>query len=211
MTERIHQLENEKKENYEKIKIVDAITADADAGEEKAIFLIDLVTKCQKWPTVAITLCTVWKFCSPKGYRFCHNHLVKLPSKDTICKYVAKYKGQNELIRQRLEAEIKQFKHPIECVCSLIVDDMAIKEKVNHSRSEDHIFGLGIGTCSTIGKKPRVANKMLCFVIHGLSSKFTIPVGYFFHATLTSKDFYLLTQSLSLGYRLWISSNKISC
>jgi hypothetical protein len=37
---------------------------------------------------------------------------------------------------------------------------------------------------------------MLCFVIHGLSTKFLIPVGYFFHASLVTYDIFSLTMKI---------------
>ncbi|KAJ3651517.1 hypothetical protein Zmor_017552 [Zophobas morio] len=69
---------------------------------------------------------------------------------------------------------------------------MSIKEKMIYSRSEDHIYGLDDVRSKVVGEKPKIANKMLCFVIHGLSTKSTIPAGYYFHASLTTSDFYTL-------------------
>jgi hypothetical protein len=37
---------------------------------------------------------------------------------------------------------------------------------------------------------------MLCFVIHGLSTKYTIPAGYFFHLSLTTNELYSLTKNV---------------
>jgi hypothetical protein len=51
-------------------------------------------------------------------------------------------------------------------------------------------MALARGNLMLLAKKPHVANKMLCFVIHGLSTKFLIPVGYFFHASLATNDFF---------------------
>jgi hypothetical protein len=41
-----------------------------------------------------------------------------------------------------------------------------------------------------------LTNKLLCFVIHDLSTKYTIPVGYFFHKTLSSERFHQITLNI---------------
>jgi hypothetical protein len=81
---------------------------------------------------------------------------------------------------------------------------MAIKEKLEYNRSEDKFYGLpSIPTNNPMGKRPVLANKLLCFVIHGLSTKYTIPVGYFFHKTLSSERFHQITLDiLKLVHRL---------
>jgi hypothetical protein len=77
---------------------------------------------------------TVWRFCSAKGYRFCPNNLIKLPSKSTILRHLRRFNGQNKLIKERMCAELSQFRHPIERTCSLVIDDMSIKEKMHYRR-----------------------------------------------------------------------------
>jgi hypothetical protein len=48
-----------------------------------------------------------------------------------------------------------------------------------------------------------LTNKLLCFVIHSLSTKYTIPVGCFFHKTLSSERFHQITLNiLKLAHRL---------
>lgn len=177
-------------------KIID----DADNSNEKAVFLMDCIQnydrKNPKWSELTVRMCTVWRFCSPKGYVFCRKNLTSLPSKATILRYLGTFNGQNQLIEQRLRAEILQMKHPAQRICSLIIDDMAIKEKMSYSRTEDHIYGLDTCTSSSVGQNPIIANKMLCFVAQGLSSRFTIPAGYFFHASLTTDVFYSLTMKV---------------
>jgi hypothetical protein len=76
------------------------------------------------------------------------------------------------LCQQRLQAEIAQLKVPVERICSLIIDDMSIKEKMHYSRSENHIFGLDNYQSKTINKNPKIANKMLYFVKYGLPTRY---------------------------------------
>ena len=152
--------------------------------------------KNPRWSETSIRLSTVWRYCSPKGYEHCRHNLMKLPSKSTISRYIGKFAGSNQLIRDRLRAEISQLHVPIERLCSLIVDDMSIKERMQYSRAEDCIFGLDNCSSNVVGKKPEIANKMLCFVMHGLSTKYTIPAGYFFHSTMTTDKFLNLTMQV---------------
>jgi hypothetical protein len=37
---------------------------------------------------------------------------------------------------------------------------------------------------------------MLCYLIHGLSTKSTIPAGYFFHGTLSSETYLKITMNI---------------
>jgi hypothetical protein len=129
---------------------------------------------------------------SPKGYEHCRKHLLKLPSKATLSRCMSRCGTSNDLCKQRLLAEMSLFKVPVERLCSLI-NDMSIKEKKFYNKLEDKIYGLDNIKFETIGERPCTANKMLCYVIHGLSTRYTIPAGYFFHSTLTTAQFSTLT------------------
>lgn len=177
------------------------ISEEAEGGNEKAILIIDLVRNFYKkksiWSETTLRMCTMWRFTSPKGYRFCYQNVLKIPSKSTISRYIGKAVGFNDLIKHRLQAETASFKAPVQRVCSLIIDDMAIKEKINYSKAEDYIYGLE--TCiseNEIGNKPKIANKMLCFVLHGLSTRYSIPAGYYFHGSMSAKTLYKLTMDV---------------
>jgi hypothetical protein len=45
----------------------------------------------------------------------------------------------------------------------------------------------------SIGERLRTGNKMICYVIHGLPTRYTIPEGCFFRSTLTTAQFSILT------------------
>jgi hypothetical protein len=161
-----------------------------------ATFLLDQILNYGKaklrFSEITIRNCIVWRISSPKGYEFCRAHLLKLPSRLTLHRYSRIGKNVTSLIKCRLEAEAKSLQ-PIERVCSLVIDDMAIKEKLQYNRAQDRLHGLETTTKKTIGRRPVLANQTLCYVIHGLSTKFTIPAAYFFHRTLKTPDFYQLT------------------
>ena len=70
---------------------------------------------------------------------------------------------------------------------------MSIREKMFYSRSEDRIYGLSNCKNQNVGEHVDQANKMLCFVIHGLSTRYTIPAGYFFHSNLSVETYHSIT------------------
>jgi hypothetical protein len=47
-----------------------------------------------------------------------------------------------------------------------------------------------------VGEILNIANKMLSYVIHGLSTKYTIPGGYFFHGTSSSETYFKITMNI---------------
>lgn len=74
--------------------------------------------------------------------------------------------------------------------CSLIIDDTSIKEKMYYSRTEDKFYGSDTVTESEeISREPTLANKMLCYVIHGMTTKLIIPAANFFHKTLQTTTY----------------------
>jgi hypothetical protein len=176
-----------------------------DARELKplAVFILDQLfnytLKRPKWSEATIRQCIAWRYASPKGYEFARrNGIIRAPSRFTLNRYMGKIqkgKGLSTLIETRLSAEA-DILQPVEKICSLVVDDMAIKEKLEYSRPDDTFYGASNITKEPLGKRPVLANKLLCFVIHGLSTKYTVPVGYFFHKTLPTDRFFEITMEV---------------
>ena len=54
------------------------------------------------------------------------------------------------------------------------------------SRSENKLYGV-TNNESLISTRTHMVNKLLCFVIHGFSTKFAIPVAYFFSRGTSGK------------------------
>ena len=121
--------------------------------------------------------------------------VLKLPYRDTLERYLGRGQDITQLIEDRLSIQKLQ---PIEKIASLIIDDMAIKEKMSYSRSDDKFYGLDTinENGQIIGKKTTLANKKLCYVIHGMTIKYTIPAGYFFHRQLPQDDYFNLTMKI---------------
>jgi hypothetical protein len=174
------ELKIKKEKNHESSKwlcTMQQIITDANNMNPRAILILDQIKNYNKknprWSEMTIRQCIAWRFCSPKGYEFPRNSLFKLPCKITLKKYFGFGIGNEDLIRNRLICEIKNLNAP-EKVCSLVVDDMAIRESVYYSKAEHRIFGLEAVTnksSNKIGTKPVIANQLLCYV-HGLSTKY---------------------------------------
>lgn len=75
--------------------------------------------------------------------------LLKLPSRNTLRNYIGIPSGEtgfNKLIEIRHKAEAENMKAPQSRVCSLIVDKMAIKGKLQYHKQQDCFVGhAGIG------------------------------------------------------------------
>jgi hypothetical protein len=99
---KLKDLEIEEKKNSKNLKLLSNIFQDAENNDKKAIFLLDIIKnyrlKVPRWSEKSVRLCTVWRFCSAKGYEFCRRHLVKLPSKTTIARYLGPFNRRDELI-----------------------------------------------------------------------------------------------------------------
>jgi hypothetical protein len=138
------------------------------------IFLLDQINNYKqkpKWSEITVRACISWRISSPKGYNYCNNLLLKLPSRRTLQRYLGTEQEISDLIRTRLEVEANMSFRPIERISSLIIDE----SKMYYSRTEDTFYGLQtVDSSKPIGQKPILANQLLCYVVHGLSTKFTI-------------------------------------
>lgn len=98
------------------------------------------------------------------------------------------------LIKKRLRTEYKELTLEQETFCSLIIDEMAIAQKVIYDWQVDKIFGLvDMGSAEHSTTDPQVANRLLCFVLRGLSTAYVIPVGYFFTRCLKNDKLLSMT------------------
>lgn len=123
--------------------------------------------------------------------------ILSLPSRSTLKRYVASTTGQtvSSLIKQRLSQEAKNVKNDYERFGSLIVDEMAIKSRGMYNRYADECLGNVSmnGLEKEVGMEDVLANRLLCFVFSGLSTKMRLPVAYYFTKTLTGDRLHSLT------------------
>ena len=177
-------------------KIIEKIRSDAHENNQYAVFLLDQVSNYSKkrpqWSELTVRFCLMWRFSSPKGYDY-PSSFIKLPSRATLQRYAGR-SGEDmpHIIKNRLLADA-QLLSPTAKVCSILIDDMAIKPKLNYNKAEDKFYGIETINEETSITKGAIANKMLCFVLRGLSIKYTIPVAYYFHKQITHRDMYELT------------------
>ncbi|XP_044271111.1 uncharacterized protein LOC123015446 [Tribolium madens] len=125
----------EKIDNYSKGQhCVVKIESDAKDLEPRAVFLLDQIynysLKKPRWSEVTVRHCIAWRYISSKGYEFAKkSQFLKAPSRRTLDRYMGNSQGDpglTNLIKNRITAE----------------DDMAIKEKMEYSRTEDTFYGI---------------------------------------------------------------------
>ncbi|KAG0422737.1 hypothetical protein HPB47_001461 [Ixodes persulcatus] len=188
----------------------------AEEGDKTALFIKTQVTCFSKKKPVysegILRECVLWKACSNKGYEHIRSRgLLKLPCRTTLQKYVGQSRGEvgvTSLIKERLRAEYEELTVEQETFCSLIIDEMAIAQKVIYDRQVDKIFGLvDMGSAEHSTTDPQVANRLLCFVLRGLSTAYVIPVGYFFTRCLKNDKLLSMTMEVmktveQVGFRI---------
>ena len=117
--------------------------------------------------------------------------------------------GVTTLIRTRL---INQFKElsTIETYASLIFDEMAIKPMSVHLKNKGRAYGdVNYGSYKYLVKQKRgvLANRLLCFVMKGISTNFRIPVAYFFVRQIKAETLVVIIKNLlreleEIGFRI---------
>lgn len=194
--ERMNQFHNKYHSNVEAI----IESNKQDPTDSKSSFILEQILNYYKqsprWSENCIKQCVIWQFISPKGYSYARNNLLKLPSISTLNRYLGDVScetGVTELVRERLLAESERL-NGAEKLCSLIIDEMAIKQQflydkkldtfVGHKDTSSHVEALRCENNSVskavTDKEPVLANSLLCFLISGISTCYRIPVAYFF-------------------------------
>jgi len=139
-----------------------------------------------------------------------------LPCGSTLNKYLGPMSmdvGMTPVIRwERLAFQLKELSH-IEKYCSMIFDEMAIKPISTFVKQKGQMYGsVNFGRYRRklklkCFKSTELANRLLWFVLKGLSTNYRIPVSYFFVRKLKSEDLVkLITCTLEeledIGYRV---------
>lgn len=177
----------------------------AAQGDKTAEFVRNQVrsfsTKKPHYSDVILRECVIWKACFNKSYEHARSrNIFQLPCRSTLQKYVGHLTGGigvTSLIKERLCIEFKGLTVEQEAFCSLIVDEMAIQQRVIYDRQVDKLFGfVDRGEEEHSTAVPQVANRLLCFVIRGLSTSYIIPVGYFFTRCLKGDQLFSMTMEV---------------
>uniref|UniRef100_A0A147BC10 Putative transposase protein n=1 Tax=Ixodes ricinus TaxID=34613 RepID=A0A147BC10_IXORI len=161
----------------------------ADEKHQPAIFLLEQVSNFRRqkpsWSEDTLRHSIVLRHLSTKMYEHLRSEgLLKLPSRNTLQNYLGTTSGEtgfNSLIEERLKAELEHLPASQSRVCSLIADEMRIKQRLQYNKQQDSFVGhTDMGFADDPNTEPSLANSLLCFVLNGLSTSFRIPVSYFF-------------------------------
>lgn len=142
--------------------------------------------------------------------------IFKLPGRKTLSGYIGiqnSETGFTELVQVHLKAELENLKVPQSRMCSLIIDEMRINEKLQHNKQQDCFVGQADMSLPNASSDLVLENSLLCFVISGLSSSYRIPVGYFFTKGLTGTQLHALTVFImkeieSCGFHIRLSTDN---
>lgn len=100
-------------------------------------------TKKPHYSDVILRECVIWKACFNKSYEHARSrNIFQLPCRSTLQKYVGHLTGGigvTSLIKERLCIEFKGLTVEQEAFCSLIVDEMAIQQRVIYDRQVDKL------------------------------------------------------------------------
>ncbi|KAH9366530.1 hypothetical protein HPB48_010316 [Haemaphysalis longicornis] len=177
-----------------------------EQAEEKhiaAVFLWDQIVNFKRkkpaWSEDVVRHCIILRHLSTKAYEHVRTEkLLKLPCRSTLQNYIGSSSfetGFNDLIQARLKVELEKLEVPQSRVCSLIVDEMRIKPKLQYNKQRDCFVGhVDMGVANEAGAEPVLANSLLCFIINGLSTAYRIPVACFFTKGLNGKQLSTLTR-----------------
>ena len=168
-----------------------------------------------------------------RGSRKGKERIFHLPARRTLRAYTGKSTGEigvTALVERRLLAEAKKLSE-IELIATLQIDEMTIKPSEKYNRNFGKYFG-GVDMGGVIEvPENRLANKVLAFVLSGLSTHYTIPVAIFLVNQLTAeqqtkltvhviervevsrfKVFRLVTDNLSTNTKMFtLLNNKVLC
>ncbi|KAL1421211.1 hypothetical protein MTO96_004222 [Rhipicephalus appendiculatus] len=172
----------------------------AEEKEPVALFLIDQIQNFRKkrpsWPEDSTRRCVVLRHLSARAYEHIRGEmLLKLPCRKTLSNYLGSTGGEtgfSKLAEARLRVEAESLTVPQSRVCSLIVDEMKIKEKLQYNKQQDCFVGHADVSLEQQGGDLTLANSLLCFVITGLSTRYRIPVAYYFTKGLTGSQLHKL-------------------
>ncbi|KAH6923047.1 hypothetical protein HPB50_020771 [Hyalomma asiaticum] len=153
------------------------------------------------YPEEVVRECVIWRFLSPRGYDHARTSgLLTLPAKCTLQRYIGPSpttSGMSNAMKERLvqEASLLSSKQHM---ASLIIDEASIKQKCIYDRKADAVFGLKDKPESSMTNPPNeaLANRVLCFVLHGTTSRYKIPCSYYFTKQLSGRDLFAWTKEV---------------
>ncbi|KAH8036956.1 hypothetical protein HPB51_007625 [Rhipicephalus microplus] len=207
MNSNLHsQLEKLKKDFFEMKALAEAngaltLQEMLDENDKKAEFLKEqlqcLREKNHRWKEVTIRQAIMWQAKSPCGYEMLRRSgCLTLPSRMTLKRYIGYCTGAvvSSLMKQRLHTESTHLSER-EKMGSLIVDEMSLKQALTYEKKGDKVHGLVEmgGLEKEVGIQNELATHLLAFVFVGLSTHYTLPVGYYFTQSVKGDHLHQLT------------------
>ncbi|XP_064480056.1 uncharacterized protein LOC135393663 [Ornithodoros turicata] len=192
------------------------IRSKAADNDTQAMFLMDQVRnfkkKSPRWSEDTLRHCIILRHLSTKSYEHIRSDgLLKLPSRNTLQNYIGRASGEtgfSALVKTRLEAELQNLGNNQSRTCSLVIDEMQIKQKLQYNKQQDAFVGqVDYVPLNSDTKEPVLANSLLCFLLCGLSVSFRIPVAYFVTKGLKGDELsqlvlFVLEKVESIGFRV---------
>jgi len=81
------------------------IHEDANAGRLKAIFLLDQLkgykSKRPRWSEPVVRSCSIWRRKHPRGYSYCRENLIELPTKSTLQRFASSNEGEVKVVASK--------------------------------------------------------------------------------------------------------------
>jgi len=191
-------------------KQIQKLYQDSEEGVLKAKVILEQIKaygkKWNKWSEDMIKECVILRAKSSRAYDYIRGSgLFKLPSKSTLRRYVGPVSfqtGITDLIKQRLREQKENLKSE-ELFSSLIFDEMSVKPMLRYVKQADQFIGhVSYGKLKPKKrrfKKFELANRLLCFLLKGLSTSYRIPVAYFFTRQLEGDELAALLKDTVLA------------
>ncbi|KAH6926666.1 hypothetical protein HPB50_021181 [Hyalomma asiaticum] len=152
--------------------------------------------------------------------------LLKLPCRTTLQKYFGSTSSEisfSQLVRSRLKVELEDLDTAQSKVCSLVVDEMRIKQKLLYHKQRDAFVGdvdlsPDLEYLAPATEDQHLASSLLCFLICGLYARYKIPAGYFFTKGCTGDQLaevirHVIIKRASIGFdivRVVTDNHKIN-
>ncbi|KAH8037906.1 hypothetical protein HPB51_018394 [Rhipicephalus microplus] len=165
------------------VAVVSYIKERANEKELAALFLIDQIENFKKkgpsWSEETTRRCVVLRHLSTRAYEHIRGEmLLKLPCRKTLSNYLGTTSGEtgfSKLAEARLRVEAESLTVPQSRVCSLIVDETKIREKLQYNKQQDCFVGHADVSLERHGEDLTLANSLLCFLITGLPTSSQWP------------------------------------
>ncbi|XP_064479067.1 uncharacterized protein LOC135392281 [Ornithodoros turicata] len=177
------------------------VVTEAQQNDIRATFVPNQVVNYKRkrptWSELTVRYCVVLRNLSIKAYEYVRcEELLRLPCRNTLQKYIGTSIGEvgfSPLVHCRLDIELQSLAAPQSKVCSLVNDEMHVRQRLEYNKQRDAFIrdvtmGKELGHLTPAEHVTTLANSLLCFLLCGLADRFKIPVAYFFTKACTAPD-----------------------